>query len=339
MAIEQTLDRLVEGNDLSAQEAQEALEVIMSGNATEAQIGAFLVALRMKVETPDEITGFARAMRGNCIRIECSRANLVDTCGTGGDKLDTFNISTAAALVAAGAGVPIAKHGNRSVSSQCGSADVLKELGVNIEASPEIVECCIDEIGIGFLFAPALHPAMKYAIGPRRELKLRTVFNVLGPLTNPAGATRQVLGVCDAALTEPLAEALAGLGTEHALVVHGMCGMDEISTLGETQVSELKDGTVGTKMWAPEDFGLKQAEPEDIAGGDVAESAQALVSVLEGEPGPRRDIVALNTAAAIYVGGLVENVPEGLKLAQDTIDSGVAKEKLEQLVALSNKAD
>ncbi len=334
--IENALAKLVEGEDLSAEEAEEALNQIMQGKATEAQIGAFLVALRMKEETPEEIMGFARAMRANCVRINCRREGLLDTCGTGGDKLDTFNISTAAAFVAAAAGVPVAKHGNRSVSSQCGSADVLQALGVNIQASPQVIARCIDEIGIGFLFAPSLHPAMKHAIGPRRELKLRTVFNVLGPLTNPAGATRQVLGVFDEALTEPLACALRGLGAEHALVVHGLGGLDEISTIGETRVSELKDGKVATQTWRPEDFGIKRAELDDIAGGSVQESAQALLAVLEGEQGPRREIVALNAAAALYVGGVTGDVAEGLQVAYETIDSGAARRKLDELVELSN---
>ncbi|MCE5217930.1 anthranilate phosphoribosyltransferase [bacterium] len=329
------LDELVSGRDLAPEQAYGALNVIMSGNATDAQIGGFLIALRMKGETAEEIGGFARAMRDNAVPIRTSRKNVIDTCGTGGDRVDTFNISTAAALVAAGAGVAIAKHGNRAVSSRCGSADVLKAVGVNIEASPEVVSHCLDEIGIGFLFAPTLHPAMRYAIGPRRELGLRTVFNVLGPLTNPAGARRQLIGVFAPQYTELLAEALLTLGSEHALVVHGLVGMDEISTVGETQVSELRDGAVTTQTWTPEQFGIERAELDQISGGDPQTCAALLMAVLEGEKGPRRDIVLLNAAAAIYIGGLARSMEEGLEKAAASLDSGAARTKLEALKTLS----
>lgn len=329
------LDELVSGRDLTPEQAYRALNVIMNGDATDAQIGGFLIALRMKGETAEEIGGFARAMRDNAVPIRTCRRNVIDTCGTGGDRVDTFNISTVAALVASGAGVAIAKHGNRAVSSRCGSADVLKEVGVNIEAPPEVVSHCLDEIGIGFLFAPTLHPAMRYAIGPRRELGLRTVFNVLGPLTNPAGARRQLIGVFAPQYTELLAGALLTLGSEHALVVHGLVGMDEISTVGETQVSELRDGAVTTQIWTPEQFGIKRAELDQISGGDPRTCAAILTSVLEGEKGPRRDIVLLNAAAGIYIGGLAGSMEEGLEMAAASLDSGAAKAKLEALKTLS----
>jgi anthranilate phosphoribosyltransferase len=327
----QTLEKVVRGQDLSAGEAYAALDVVMRGEATDAQIGALLVALRMKGETAEEIGGLARAMRDNAVRIPTRHPDAVDTCGTGGDRADTFNISTTAAFVAAGAGVPIAKHGNRAVSSQCGSADVLRALGVNVEATPHVASRCLDEVGIGFLFAPTLHPAMRYAIGPRRELGLRTVFNILGPLTNPAGATRQLIGVFAPELTELLAEALRELGSEHALVVHGLVGMDEISTVGETQVTELRGGQIVTQTWTPEQFGLQRAPIEELAGGGPEECASLLTAVLNGEKGPRRDIVLLNAAAAIYVGGKATDMREGIALAQASLDEGCARAKLEAL--------
>jgi anthranilate phosphoribosyltransferase len=292
--------------------------------------------MRMAGERPEQIEGFARIMRANCITIPYEGDDLVDTCGTGGDAMDTFNISTAAALVAAGAGVKIAKHGNRSVSSQCGSADVLMELGVDIDLEPQEIAECIDEHGLGFLFAPHLHPAMKHAIGPRRELGMRTVFNVLGPLTNPAGATRQLLGVFAPELTDTLAHTLAGLGSEHALIVHGLCGMDELSTLGPTQVSELNDGVVRTYALDPSEFGFKQASPEDLAGGDPAYSAQVIRDILDGRPGPKRDIVEYNAGAAIYVGGRAEDIAGGIQAAGRSIDSGAARDVLKACVPPEN---
>jgi len=327
----ETLAKVVGGREIDDREAEAAMAEIMRGEATQAQIGAFLVALRMRGETVQEIEGFARAMRDNCIRIRSRHRDLVDTCGTGGDALDTFNISTGAALVAAAAGVPIAKHGNRSVSSECGSADVLMELGVRIDLEPEQVEACLDEVGIGFLFAPALHPAMKHAIGPRRELGLRTVFNILGPLTSPAGAERQLLGVFDAELTEMMAETLGRLGSKHALVVHGLDGLDELSTLGPTQVSELRGGEVSTYTVEPEQFGLPRATAEDLAGGDPDQSAQVLVEAISGEGSARRDIVLLNAGAAIYVGGKADDTAEGVSIAAATVDTGAATGKLAAL--------
>jgi len=262
---------------------------------------------------------------------------VVDTCGTGGDACDTFNISTAAAFVAAGAGVPIAKHGNRAVSSQCGSADVLKELGVNISLPPAAVARCIDEVGIGFLFAPELHPAMKHAIGPRRQLGMRTVFNILGPLTNPAGAKRQVIGVFDPAFAPLMAEALRANGSEHVLVVHGEPGLDEISLCGKTQVTELKNGEITQYEITPQDLGLAECTPEDIAGGDPATSAQLLLEVLSGQPGPPLDIVLANAAAAIVVAGKAGTLAEGVATARQSVTSGAAAAKLQGLRCLSSE--
>jgi anthranilate phosphoribosyltransferase len=270
-------------------------------------------------------------MRERATRVECKARPLVDTCGTGGDASGTFNISTAAAFVAAGAGVTIAKHGNRAASSECGSADVLAELGVRLDIAPERVGECVDKVGIGFLFAPQLHPAMKHAAGPRREMGVRTVFNILGPLSNPAGATRQVLGVYDAALTQTLAKVALGLGTERAFVVHGLCGLDEISTVGPTRVSELAGGSVRTYEITPQEFGLESAEPADLLGGAPEENAAHLRAVLDGERGPKRDIVVLNAAAAIAAGGVAATIAEGLPVAEESIDSGAAAEKLERM--------
>jgi len=333
--INETLSKVVDGHAVGREEAQAAMAAIMSGECTPAQIGAFLVALRMRGETVEQVAGFAEAMRASCVRIATRHTDVVDTCGTGGDALDTFNISTAAAIVTAAAGVPVAKHGNRSVSSQCGSADVLTELGVRIDLEPAEVSRCLDELGIDFLFAPSLHPAMKHAIGPRRELGLRTVFNILGPLTNPAGAKRQLLGVFAAALTDVMANTLRDLGSTHALVVHGLEGMDELSTLGPTRVSELRDGQVKTREVRPEQFGLRRAEPEEIEGGDPARSAEILLTSISGEEGAPRDIVLLNAGAAIYVGGRAASIAEGIVLAREAIDSGAARAKLDALIDMS----
>jgi anthranilate phosphoribosyltransferase len=331
------LEKVVQRQDLTAAEAEAAMEEVMSGEATPAQIAGFLVALRMKGETPCEIASFARAMRSHALHVPTACENVVDTCGTGGDAYDTFNISTAAAFVAAGAGVPVAKHGNRSVTSRCGSADILEAMGVCLSLTPAQIGRCIDQIGIGFMFAPALHPAMKHAIGPRRELRLRTVFNLLGPLTNPANARRQVLGVFDQRWVVPIAEALKDLGSEHALVVHGIGGLDEISTIGPTRIAELCSGEVQEYEVAPEDFGLERVAAGDIRGGDIEHSVQAMHAALGGESGPLKDIVALNAAAAIYVGGMAKDLQQGLELAREAIESGAAMEKLNQLVRLSRE--
>ena len=334
--IQEAIKDLIAGADLGRARTRAAMDQIMSGQATDAQIGAFLVALRIKGETVDEIAGCAEVMREKATPIATTRPDLIDTCGTGGDDSGTFNISTAVAFVACGAGLAVAKHGNRSISSHCGSADVLAALGVNVEASPEKVGECIDEVGIGFLFAVALHGAMKHAIGPRRELATRTVFNVLGPLTNPAGAKRQLLGVYDSALTEALAGVLGQLGSERALVVHGSDGLDEITLTGPTQVSELRDGRVSTRQIAPRDFGLQLAPAEALQGGDAAYNARILREVLDGREGPRRDVVLINAAAAIAVGGRAEDTTAGLELARASIDSGRARQALERLVEVSN---
>lgn len=331
----QALRKLIEHEHLTVTEAEAVMNHIMDGQATEAQIGALLVALRMKGETADEITGFARAMRAHCVRVETDVPGLVDPVGTGGDKLDTFNISTAAAFVAAGAGVPIAKHGNRAMSSRCGSADVLTALGVEIALTPEAVAQCIREVGIGFMFAQRMHPAMKHAAGPRRELALRTIFNLLGPLTNPAGAKRQVIGVFDAHFSPLIAEALRAEGSEHVLVVHGLVGMDEIALTGTTAVTELRAGAITSYELTAADLGLPEVALADIGGAEPEESAEMLREVLDGQPGPRRDIVVANAAATIYVGGKAPDLGGGVALAQEAIDSGAASAKLEALVALS----
>lgn len=337
--LQTALHKLVDRQHLTAAEAEGVLNHIMDGEATEAQIGALLVALRMKGETAAEITGFARAMRAHCLRVETDVPGLVDPVGTGGDKLDTFNISTCAAFVAAGAGVPIAKHGNRAVSSRCGSADVLTELGVKVTLSPASVAQCIKEVGIGFMFAPTMHPAMKHAAGPRRELALRTIFNVLGPLTNPAGARRQVIGVFDPSFAPLMAEALREEGSEHVLIVHGAVGLDEIALTGPTLVTELRDGAITRYEIAAADFGLTEIAIADIAGAEPAASAEIAREVLHGAPGPRLDIVLANAAATIYVGGKAESLRAGVDLAREAVRSGAAAAKLEALARLSQELE
>jgi anthranilate phosphoribosyltransferase len=321
--------------DLSKAEMVQVMDQIMTGKATDAQIGAFLAALAFKGETMEEIAGAAQVMREKATRIPVKSPNVVDTCGTGGDGSHTFNISTTAAFVAAGAGVKVAKHGNRGVSSKCGSADVLKALGVNIEIGPEKVGSCVDEVGIGFLFAPLLHGAMKHAIGPRREMGVRTVFNILGPLTNPAGAKRQVIGIFSPHLLNTIAEVLRDLKSEHVMVVHGG-GLDEISPAQKTRVAELKDGTIKTYEIDPEKYSISKADPKALAGGDPAANAEILKAVLKGEKGARRDAVLLNAGAAVHVSGRAKSLDEGVKLAAQSIDSGAALKVLEKLVAFSN---
>jgi anthranilate phosphoribosyltransferase len=336
MDIKDAIAGLLEQRDLDETQAEAVMDQIMTGRATPAQIGAFLIALRLKGETVGEVTGFARAMRRNAVVVRPRSRLVMDTCGTGGDGSGTFNISTTAAFVVAGAGLPVAKHGNRAVSSQCGSADVLKALGVCLELPPAEVAECIDDVGMGFLYAPALHPAMKHAIGPRREMGVRTVFNILGPLTNPAGAQVQVLGVYEQALTEMMAQVLASLGSQAAFVVHGADGLDELSTTGPNQVSQLRNGHVRTFVLDPQALGLARASLADLAGGSAEENATITRSILEGEPGPRRDVVLLNAGAALAAGGVAESVGEGMVLAGQSIDSGAAKAKLETLVAYTN---
>ena len=325
--------KAADGLDLTSEEAKAGMTEIMSGQASPVQIASFLVAMRMKGETPEEVTEFARVMRQHVRSVSPSAHPLVDTCGTGGDAIKTFNVSTCAALVAAGAGVAIAKHGNRSVTSKCGSADVLEALGIRFDLSPEEAAQCIDNIGLGFMFAPSYHPAMKYAGPVRRELGLRTMFNMLGPLTNPAGADAQVLGVYSPELTELHANVLRNLGSQRAYVVHGVGGLDELSTFGETRVTELKDGEIRTYNVAPEDFGLARVAAEDLQGGTPEENAQLLVDILGGKEGPARDIVLLNAAAAIAAGGKADTLSEGLAVAAESVASGAARSKLEALQA------
>jgi anthranilate phosphoribosyltransferase len=333
--IVEAIKKLVEKKDLSRDEAVSVMEEIMNGKTTDAQIAALITALRMKGETVDEIYGFAKVMREHAIRIKTSQKEILDTCGTGGDVSHTFNISTTVAFVLAGAGVCVAKHGNRSVSSKSGSADVLEALGVKIDLMPERVEKCIEEVGIGFLFAPMLHQAMKYAIGPRKEIGIRTVFNILGPLTNPAFATCQVLGVYDKSLTETMAKVLGDLGIKHVLVVHGANGLDEVSNTGENIISEFKEGETRTYKFNPPSVGIELAKLEDLKGGTAEENAKILRSILSGEKGPKRDIVLLNAAAAFIASDKANDFREGMKKAEESIDSGAALEKLDQLIKCS----
>jgi len=329
--IRDAIRKIVERQNLTAEEAEMAMSEIMDGEATPAQVASFITALRMKGETIDEITAFTGVMRQRAVKVVTEREPLVDTCGTGGDKLDTFNISTAASFVAAGAGVAVAKHGNRAASSNCGSADVLEALGVNLTMTPEQIGKCIDCVGIGFMFAPSMHPAMKHAVGPRKEIGVRTVFNILGPMTNPAGAKAQVLGVFSVDLCEVMARVLKNLGSERAIVAHGMDGLDEISTLGKTRISELKDGVVRGYDLDPGEMGLPKARAQDIAGGQtLEENVEILMAVLQGEKGPRRDIVCLNAAAALVVAGKAEDLRQGFGMAKKEIDSGAALDCLER---------
>jgi anthranilate phosphoribosyltransferase len=337
--IKEAIAKVVEGNDLTQKEMEGVMEEIMTGNATPAQIGSFITALRIKGETVDEITGAATVMRAKAVKVSFEGDTLLDTCGTGGDGTHTFNVSTATAFVAAGGGVKVAKHGNRAVSSLCGSADVLKNLGVSLDISHEDVERCIEEVGIGFLFAPLFHGAMKYAAGPRQELGLRTIFNMLGPLTNPAGATVQVLGIYAQELTEKIAHVLGNLGTREAFVVCGEGTYDEISICSSTRVSHLKDGNVKTYEMTPDQYGFKRANREEIKGGDAQENAGIIRGLLDGEKGPKRNMVVLNAAAAFVVAGLDEDLKKGIERAEDCIDSGRAKEKLEALVDFTQKCE
>ncbi len=330
--IRESISKLADGHTLTRQDAHAALVEIMNGEATPSQIAAFITALRIRGETSDIIAGCAQAMREHFTAIEHHADIVVDTCGTGGDGARTFNISTAAAFVAAGAGVTVAKHGNRSVSSKCGSADVLSSLGVDITISPDETSECLNELGIAFLFAPVLHPAMKHAIGPRREIGIRTVFNILGPLSNPAGARHGVLGVYSRSLVPTLAEAAASLGAERVFVVHGTDGLDEITLTGPTLVGEVVNGMVSIREITPEDAGLKPCLPDQLAGGGPGENADIMTDILSGEKSPRRDIVLFNAAAAIVAGGKAGNLKDGVDLAAESIDSGSAAEKLEKLV-------
>ena len=347
--IKEAIARVVERQDLTEAEMVDVMGEIMGGEATPAQVAAFITALRMKGETVAEITGAARVMRNRAtpIRvgsvldldrddINLDRETILDTCGTGGSGTRSFNISTTVAFVVAACGVKVAKHGNRSVSSTCGSADVLEALGVNLAVTPEKVETCIREAGVGFLFAPALHGAMKHAIGPRREIGIRTIFNVLGPLTNPARADRQVLGVYRVELVETLARVLVSLGCRRGFVVHGDDGMDELTLTAPTHVAEIRDGLVALETVTPEQFGLARCTLSELQGGDAAENAAIVRAVLAGVPGPKRNVVLLNAAFALVAAGVVDTVTAGIDRACAAIDSGAARGKLEQLVTLTN---
>ncbi len=336
MEMQAAIRAVTENRNLSVDEMSDVMRTIMTGEATQAQIGGFLVGLRMKGETVDEITAAAKIMRELATPVALSGAHLVDTCGTGGDGASTFNISTASAFVVAAAGGKVAKHGNRSISSKSGSADLLEAAGVRLDLSAEQVTQCVDEIGVGFMFAPQHHGAMKHAIGPRREMGVRTLFNLLGPLTNPAGAPHQVIGVFSAQWVAPLAEVLGKLGSKHVMIVHADDGMDEISIGSATAVAELKDGRVTTYKIAPEDFGMTTADCAALAVKDANESLQLIRSLLSGERGAAYDIVALNAGAAIYVAGLTDSHAAGVKKAQRVMSDGSANEKLDQFIAYSN---
>ncbi|MEM6285078.1 MAG: anthranilate phosphoribosyltransferase [Chloroflexota bacterium] len=340
MNIQRAIDMLGKFGHMQREQTEAVMHQIMSGEATEAQIGAYLMALRMKGETPDEIVGSAKAMRENAHTVPTKYApeDLLDTCGTGGDKSGTFNISTTVAFVAAGAGVPVAKHGNRAATSKSGSADVLEALGVNIGLSPEQVGECVDRVGIGFLFARSLHPAMKHVAAPRKQLAVRTIFNILGPLTNPAGAKRQLMGVFTSDLTDLLANVLGQLGSVDAMVVNGYGGLDELTTTGPNKISHYKDGNVSTYELDPKALGFDPASIADLYGGEPDVNAGILRGVLDGSVrGAKRDVVLLNAGAALYVAGKADSIQEGIRLATDVIDNGAAVAKLDELVDVSQE--
>jgi anthranilate phosphoribosyltransferase len=334
--IKEAITKAVNKEDLNEVEMMQVMSEVMGGKATPAQIASFITALRMKGETVEEVTGAARIMRQKATRIDARSTIIVDPVGTGGDGMNSFNISTTSAFVVAAAGITVAKHGNRAVSSGCGSADCLEALGVNIDAEPEIVEECIQQVGIGFLFAPRLHGAMKYAIGPRKEIAIRTIFNMLGPLTNPAGATAQLIGVYDPKLTEMFAGVLKNLGTKRAFVVYGFDGLDEATVTGETRVTELKDDLISTYNLDPVEIFGEAYRGEELIGGDPPVNAQITKDVLSGKDGARRKIVLLNAALAIMAGEKAANVKEGIAIAEECIDSGAAIKKLQALIELSN---
>ncbi len=335
--IKEAIAKVIARTNLTEAEAEAVMREIMQGEATDAQISSYITALRMKGETVEEITGSARVMREKAVQIKIDARYQVDTCGTGGDMAHTFNISTTCAFVVAAAGVTVAKHGNRSVSSRSGSADVLQALGVNIEIPSHRTEECIKEVGIGFLFAPMMHLAMKYAIGPRREIGVRTIFNVLGPLTNPAKVTSQIMGVYSPDLTTLLAQALGNLGARHAFVVHGMDGLDEITITDKTKVSEYEGGRVKDYYVHPSDVGLPAGKAKDLKGGDAKDNAAITIDVLKGKKGPCRNIVLMNASAALVAAGRSSDLKHGVALAAESIDSGAAFNKLEQLKAFTNK--
>ncbi|MCM8770903.1 MAG: anthranilate phosphoribosyltransferase [Candidatus Omnitrophica bacterium] len=329
--IKEAIAKIIERIDLSRHEMEEVMEEILTGKATHSQIACLLTGLRAKGETVEEITGAVAVMRRHVTRIEIKKETVLDTCGTGGDRKGTFNISTIAAFVAAGCGIVVAKHGNRCVSSLCGSADLLEELGVDINMDAERAKICLEKVGIAFLFAPNFHPAMKFAMPVRQEIGIRTVFNLLGPLTNPANAMHQLVGVYSAERTEVVARVLKNLGSRHVLVVHGEDGLDEITTTTQTRVSELKDGKIRNYIIKPQDFGIKCTKINNLSGGNAAYNIAILEDVLEGKKGPARDIVLLNAGAAIYVADKAKNILEGIEMAKESIDSGQALKKLELL--------
>ena len=333
--IKECIDKLVRREDLTEEQTAEAMEEVMGGQATPSQIAAFITALRMKGETAAEITGAARVMRRKARQIRVPGAKLIDTCGTGGDGAKTFNISTAAAFVVAGLGLPVAKHGNRAISSRCGSADVLEALGVKVDLEPEMVEYCLQEVGIGFMFAPGFNPAMRFAAGPRQEIGIRTIFNVLGPITNPAGAEIQLLGVYDPELARKVAYALHRLGCTSGYVVHGAGGLDELSLAGPNQLLRVSSQGVEELFLRAKEVGLTEAPNEALAGGDTAKNTQIILEVLTGKPGPARDVVILNAGAAITAAGRAKTILEGIKLAATTLDSGAAQHKLNHLIRVS----
>jgi len=328
--------KLIDRQSLTEAEAETTVQAIMDGRVTPAQIAAYLIALRMKGETVDEITGSARAMRANALRIRPRDPVVVDTCGTGGDGGATFNVSTTVAFVVAGAGITVAKHGNRAVSSRSGSADVLRALGVRIDLSPEQVEACVNAIGIGFLFAPTFHGAMKYAAGPRQEIGVRTIFNLLGPLTNPAGATVQIVGVYEERLCDLMADALMRLGVRHCYVVHGLDGMDEITLTGQTRICEGKAGRLTSYVVEPRDFGVLRARPKDVTGGDAEDNARITRDILAGREGPRAHLAQINAAPALVACGKAATFQDGVVLAQTILRSGAAMDKLERLITWTN---
>ncbi|PKM49445.1 MAG: anthranilate phosphoribosyltransferase [Firmicutes bacterium HGW-Firmicutes-7] len=334
--IQKEIESIIAGNHLTEEEMIECMSKIMSGEVTDTQIASFLTALKSKGEAISEIVGGAKVLREKADVVELQNYYTVDTCGTGGDKLGTFNISTAVAIIIAAADIPVVKHGNRSVSSKCGSADVLEALGIKIDLLPTQVEKCVREINIGFFFAPTFHKAMRFVGKTRKELGFRTIFNILGPLANPANAKAQVLGVFDEALTEPMAEVLKNLGVERALVVHGYDGLDEISTTSETKITELKEGVIKTYTVMPEDFGFERAKIEDIKGGSAKENAQIIKDLFNGQRGFKREILVLNAAAALYVGKRVDNIKDGITFVQELIDSGKVKTKLEEFIRYTN---
>lgn len=334
--IKAVINRVVDGVNLEIPEMEEVFNFIMGGEATPSQIASFITAMRMKGETVDEITGAARIMRKFAAKIKVENPeNTIDTCGTGGDRSHTFNISTVSAIIAASCGIPVAKHGNRSVSSSCGSADVLSQLGVNLEINTDKVSECISQAGIGFLFAPMLHSSMQYAIGPRKEIGIRTIFNLLGPLTNPANAQRQVMGVFDSRWVKPLAAVLQNLGSIKVMVVHGSDGLDEITTTDKTFVCELSDNKLKEYEIDPQKYGLSYARHEDLLGGDATRNAEIVTGILSGEKGHKRDIVLLNAAAAVYVSGKAKDLKEGIEIAAAAIDSGKSKKTLDTLIKVS----